>query len=114
MKTTEINVWPQNNDVAERLLQLANKRNIYVRHNTSSAVTGPFDGHHRWVLLRPDHTNYSIRSKDCLGYSETRYARYFKPSIIGERQAIQELIDSLLKEQENGTLCSGNEGRWSV
>lgn len=84
---------PNNKDLFDVLINLTKSKNLKFRHNVTS-INGK-DGYHRYVLLDPSISSskdISIRSKNCIYYTESRFSKYHKPSIIGERKAINNLI----------------------
>lgn len=94
MELNSLNVHDQNADVADAVVVAAEQQGMDVRHNASS-FSG-FAGAHRYVLLARNVSNdYSIRSRACIAYTETPYSRRYKPSIIGERRALQQLLSIL-------------------
>lgn len=106
-KLNGLNVHEQNAAVAEAVAQAAQEAGLAIRHNASGL--GNHDGYHRWVVLKPEtvsETNYSCRSKGCLYYSQARYARWGKPSIIQEREALLDVLEFL---QESRV-----EARWRM
>jgi hypothetical protein len=88
-----LNTRTENADLATRIGYVAQIKGLSIRHNTSSSRRGGHDGYHRWVVLRGNPSNYSIRSRDCLGYTEARFSQNYLPSIRGERDALQEICD---------------------
>jgi len=94
MELNTINVHDENADVANAVITTAEQQRLDVRHNASGF--GKFAGAHRYVLLARDvSSDYSIRSRACVAYTETPYSRNYRPSIIGERRALQQLLSIL-------------------
>lgn len=101
MRETALNqlwVHPQNEPYANIVIAIAKRHGYQVRHNAST-IAG-FYGHHRYVVLKPGATNYTIKSRDVVDYTEAPYSHYFKPSIKGERIALTKLAFSLRGEPE--------------
>jgi len=80
----------ENKKLAKEVSILANKKNYKFYHNRTSY--GKFDGWHRYVIIDPKISkDTSIRSKGLIYYTEARFCKYFKPSIIRERIALADL-----------------------
>lgn len=74
--------------------KLAKKVNLSVRVNKQSLYN--WKGVVSYVALRPGSSNYSRTSKSCLYYVSTPYSKYYKPSIKGEREALEMVKEELL------------------
>lgn len=94
MQLNQLNVHPQNAELAAQVCELANQLGYDVRHNKTSY--GKFAGWHRYVVLnRAISANISIRSRGMVCYTETPFIREFMPSVVGERRALTELLAKL-------------------
>ncbi len=80
----------ENTDLVEQIKQMADAKNVIVRHNSSSF--SKFDGQHRYLILKNDAVDFSIRSRHLVEYWETRYSQYFQPSKSGERACLRGMI----------------------
>lgn len=71
---------------------LCSEIGLIYKHNQTSINSK--DGYHRYVILDPsisDSVSKSITSKNCIFYSEARFSRYSKPSVLGECLALNEV-----------------------
>lgn len=92
-------VWEQNADLVAEVEQAAQAHGWKIKHNASTKVG--FVGFHRYLILVPGLSDdTTIRSKACLCYTETPYSRYYRPSIKGEREAIEGLLQCI-RDYEN-------------
>jgi hypothetical protein len=89
-------VHDQNAQLAREVQWQASQLGLEVVHNKSSARVGPFDGYHRYLALTPGETPATIRAKRCVAWREARYSRYYDPSIIGEENALKNLLYDLV------------------
>ena len=87
----EIAVHEENAELAARLVDALAGKGLDIRRNITS-INGR-DGYHRYVVLAAGAVDFTIRSKSCIDYREARYCRYYLPSIVGERRALQALLD---------------------
>ena len=81
--------WEENMGLWEQVGNLAKSMGLEVRCNKTSF--GGFSGRFRYVLLVPEAKDYKSNSKMAFAFSEAPYSRSYKPSIRGERKAIEEL-----------------------
>ena len=89
----------ENEELAKEVDILANKKDLKFYHNKSSSRYGNFDGWHRYVIIDPKISqNKTIRSRGLIYYTEARFCKYFKPSIIRERIALTDL-KAMLREK---------------
>ncbi len=86
---------PENMDLWESISKTCKQYNLEIRHNCTSY--SHFDGYHRYLILKSDATDKTIKSKDCFWYEEVRYSKYGLPSISGERKALDNLLFQLYK-----------------
>jgi hypothetical protein len=89
-----IAVHKQNSNLAISVLAEAQERGLGVIRNTTGKAN--FDGYHRYIIFTPgSDKQVTIRSKHCILYEEVRYAKFGKPSIIGEKTALEALLEGL-------------------
>ena len=81
-----INLW-------NSLIKIGKQFNLEIRHNQTNFAK--FDGEHRYLILKKDAINKTIRSKDCIFFTASRNSRYYLPSIKGEREALDNLLFNL-------------------
>ena len=89
-------VLKQNENLLNYIQNLCELKGVYFKHNVSSINSK--DGYHRYVVLNPSITNSnnnSIKSKNCIFYSESRFSKYYLPSIKSESAALTKVIEFL-------------------
>jgi hypothetical protein len=92
----KLNVHEQNDRIAREVEAAAADKGLSVRHNVTSSRRGAHQGWHRWVALRPGVcSDYSIRSRAAVVYTEAAFSRNNLPSVRGEGEALTELLVAL-------------------
>ena len=91
----------ENYPIWEQAGQLARKLGLELRHNVTN--TTRWQGRHSYVLLLPAATNISRRSRSAICHTWAYHSRACLPSIRGEREALEELLEQLAAIREELT-----------
>ena len=70
-------------------------RDVGLRLTVYRSSLGNFDGHWRYAAYDGPARPFGIRSKDVFDYEQARYSKHFRPSIKGEREALEMLLETL-------------------
>lgn len=82
-----------NIQIEKVIKKICKRRKLVYRHNVTSINSK--DGYHRYLILDPSISNSkstSITSKNCIAFSESRFSKWYKPSIKGESKALFSLF----------------------
>jgi hypothetical protein len=86
-----------NDDLAQRIIQLATKLGLSVTHEAQVAPT--LEIHHYFVANRPDGANWSVSPQECILF-DSRYERIpGRPHAVEERIHLHRILAYLEKRE---------------
>ena len=85
-------VHEQNNELGWDCDLMAEAKGYQVKHHASGALYGEFDGYHRWVVSPQGSGDPACNGRSVVYYSEARFSKCYRPSIIGEKTAIEAVL----------------------
>ena len=98
MENTKTNTYgwishEQNNPLFHALLLECNSAGLDIRHNRT--CYGGFSGYHAYLLCKfqDEPIKIAINNKLCKFYTTTPYSKNYEPSIAGEAECLNTLID---------------------
>jgi hypothetical protein len=80
----------------EEIDELAKIKKLFIRVNKQSFCN--WKGVVSYVILRPGFSSYFRTSKSCLYHISIPYSKYYKPSIKGEKEALEMVKEELLTQ----------------
>ena len=88
----------KNRDLWEEAGRVAQKLGLELRHNIAN--TTRWQGRHSYVILLAGAKNISRRSREAICHTWAFHSREGLPSIRGEREALEELLEQLTVIQD--------------